>query len=129
MKFGVMGPGPGGKMQVHAETTQIHRHVDPTYAHGFEVTRRDGGRFMGYFEVRFPEPIEVTPELESAFTVLERGKLIRSEAEIHWGTYSAPFWFSESDPLGSYELSVYIDGELYRTVQYDVHPFGENVGF
>ncbi|MDQ8204578.1 hypothetical protein [Pelagicoccus sp. SDUM812003] len=128
-RFGVMSLGPDGKYHVYAETTQIHRHVSQDYAHGFEVKRRDNGRFMGYFEVRFPEPIEISPELEKHYTVLEGGRVIRSESELHWGLYSSPFWFSEDDPLGQYELSIYIDGELYRTIQYDVVPFESGLPF
>lgn len=128
-KFGVMSPGPSGAFRVYAETTYIYRNVDKEYVHGFEVTRKDQQRFMGYFEIRFPEPIRVTPELEKAFTVMEGGKFIRSNSEIHWKIYSSPFWFSEDDPLGQYELTIYIDGEVYRTVKYDVVPFESGLTF
>ncbi len=124
-RFGVMGLGPDGKYHVFAETTQIHRLVDETYVHGFEVVRKDGSRFMGGFEVRFPEPIKVTPEIEKAFTVKEGGRVLQSLSEIRWGTYSAPFWFSEDDPLGTYSITIFIDGQEYRTIQYEVMPFGD----
>ncbi len=124
-RFGVMGLSPEGKYRVFAETTQIHRLVDQSYVHGFEVARKDGLRFMGQYSVRFPAPIKVTPELEKAFTVKEGGLLIESPAELHWGVFSSPFWFSEGDPLGRYTLKVMIDGELYRTFEYDVIPFGD----
>lgn len=123
--FGVMGLAPDGKYRVFAETTQIHRLVEQSYVHGFEVVRKDGLRFMGHFEVRFPAPITVTPELEKAFTVKEGGLVIQSPSELHWGVFSSPFWFSDDDPLGTYTLKVYIDGELYRTFKYDVIPFGD----
>ncbi|MDQ8182474.1 hypothetical protein [Pelagicoccus sp. SDUM812005] len=128
-KFGVMSPGPGGKFRVYAETTYIYRNVDQEYVHGFEVARKDQQRFMGYFEIRFPEPITVTPELEKAYTVMEGGKFIRSTADIHWEVYSSPFWFSEDDPLGTYELTIYIDGEHYRTIKYEVVPFESGLTF
>lgn len=128
-KFGVMAPGPGGKFRVYAETTYIHRNVDPEYVHGFEVSRKDQQRFMGYFEIRFPAPITITPELEKAYTVMEGGKFIRSNSEIHWEVYSSPFWFSEDDPLGEYELTIYIDGDKYRTVKYQVVPFESGLAF
>ncbi|EDY83272.1 hypothetical protein VDG1235_2897 [Verrucomicrobiia bacterium DG1235] len=128
-KFGVMSPGPGNKYRVYAETTYIHKNVDKEYVHGFEVLRKDQQRFMGYFEVRFPEPITVTPEMERAYTVMEGGRLIRSANEIHWEVYSSPFWFSEDDPLGDYEVKIFIDGELYRTVQYQVVPFESGLTF
>lgn len=128
-KFGVMAPGPSGKYRVYVETTYIHRNVDENYAHGFEVIRKDGQRFMGYFEIRFPEPITVSRELEKAYTVLEGGKLIRSPSEIHWEIYSSPFWFSEDDPLGKYEMKIFIDGDLYRTIVYDVVPFESSLPF
>lgn len=128
-KFGVMTPGPAGKYRVYAETTYIHKNVDPDYVHGFEVNRKDQTRFMGYFEIRFPEPITISPELEKAYTVMEGGKFIRSASEIHWRTFSSPFWFSEDDPLGQYELTIFIDGELYRSVKYDVVPFESGLSF
>lgn len=128
-KFGVMAPGEGGKFRVYAETTYIYRNVDKEYAHGFEVVRKDGQRFMGHFEIRFPAPITVTPELEKAYTVLEGGKFIRSNSEIYWGLYTSPFWFSEDDPIGTYEMTIYIDGELYREIDYEVVPFEGSLAF
>lgn len=128
-KFGVMGPGPGGNYRVYAETTYIYKNLDKDYAHGFEVVRKDKQRFMGYFEIRFPEPITITPELERAYTVLEGGRFIRSQSEVHWEVFSSPFWFSEDDPLGDYELTIYIDGEKYRTIQYEVVPFESTLTF
>ncbi|WP_309024686.1 hypothetical protein [Pelagicoccus sp. SDUM812002] len=128
-KFGVMAPGPGGKYRVYAETTYIYRNTDQEYVHGFEVSRKDQQRFMGYFEIRFPEPIKITPDLEKAYTVMEGGRFIRSNSEIHWEVYSSPFWFSPDDPLGQYELTIYIDGEVYRTVNYDVVPFESGLTF
>lgn len=128
-KFGVMAPGPGGKYRVYAETTYIYRNVDQDYVHGFEVARKDQQRFMGYFEIRFPAPITITPELEKAYTVMEGGKFIRSESDIYWEVYSSPFWFSEDDPLGEYELTIFIDGDAYRTVKYQVAPFESGLTF
>lgn len=128
-KFGVMTPGPSGKYRVFVETTYIHKNVDQDYVHGFEVSRKDQTRFMGYFEIRFPEPITITPELERAYTVMEGGKFIRSNSEIYWQIYSSPFWFSEDDPLGEYELTIFIDGDVYRQVKYDVVPFESGLSF
>lgn len=128
-KFGVMSPGPGGVYRVYAETTYIYKNLDQEYVHGFEVSRKDQQRFMGYFEVRFPEPITVSPEMEKAYTVLEGGRVIRSTDEIHWEVFSSPFWFSEDDPLGDYEIKIFIDGELYRTVKYQVVPFESGLTF
>jgi len=128
-KFGVMAPGPGGKYRVYAETTYIYRNIDKEYVHGFEVSRKDQQRFMGHFEIRFPEPITITPELEKAYTVMEGGKFIRSQSDIYWEVYSSPFWFSEDDPLGEYELTIFIDGEKYRTVKYQVAPFESGLTF
>lgn len=128
-KFGVMGPGPGGKFRVYAETTYIYKNLDKDYVHGFEVVRKDKQRLMGYFEIRFPEPITITPELEKAYTVMEGGKFIRSQSEVHWEVFSSPFWFSEDDPLGKYELTIYVDGEKYRTIEYDVVPFESGLTF
>ncbi|MBC2605396.1 hypothetical protein [Pelagicoccus albus] len=122
-KFGVMTPGPSGNYRVYAETTYIYKNVDRDYAHGFEIIRKDGQRFMAQYEIRFPEPISISPELEKAYTVLEGGKLIRSSSEMHWEIFSSPFWFSEDDPIGVYELKIFLDGELYRTINYDVVPF------
>lgn len=123
-KFGVMAQGNDGVYRVFAETTLIHRRVDPTYVHGFEVKRKDKQRFMGFFEIRFPEPITITPEIEKAYHVFEGGQLIRSQSKIHWTTYSSPFWFSEDDPLGTYQMTIYIDGDAYRSVEYEVVKFG-----
>lgn len=124
-KFGVMVPNKEtGKFHIYAETTLIHRDVSPRYVHGFEVWRRDRQRFLVHFEIRFPEPITISEEIEKAYTVSEGGRVIRSEPSMEWAHYSAPFWFSEDDPLGTYSLTVFIDGDPYRTFEYEVVPFG-----
>ena len=128
-KFGVMAPAQGGTYRVYAETTQIHMHPVQDYVHGFEVIRRDGTQFIGYCEISFPEPIKVSPEMEKAYTVLDGGRRIRSEGKVFWGLWTSPFWFSEGDPIGPYELKIFIDGDLYRTVKYDVIPFESAIDF
>lgn len=128
-KFGVMAPGADGNYRVYAETTYIHRNTDQGYVHGFEVVRKDQQRFLGYFEIRFPSPIELSPELEKAYTVMEGGKFIRSESQIYWGIYTSPFWFSKGDPLGDYEMTIYLDGDVYRTIKYQVVPFESGLAF
>ncbi len=115
-----MARGPDGVFRVYAETTRIHRQVDETYVHGFEVKRKDGSHFMGAFEIRFPKPIKVTPEVEIAYEVSEGGRVIRSPGKLVWGIYSSTFWFSEDDPMGRYQMTIYIDGDAYRTIEYDV---------
>lgn len=124
IKFGVMSMGQDRKFHVIVETTEIHRLVDPTYVHGFEIFRKDGGRFIASYSIRFPEPIEITPELEKAFLVKEGGRVLEKTGEIYWGFCGMPFFFSEGDPLGKYELTVFIDGEKARVFEYHVAPFG-----
>jgi len=119
-KFGAMAPSPEGLYRVFAESTFIYKEIGETHAHGFEVIRKDRDPFMGGFEIRFPSPIKVTPELERAFTVLEGGLVIRSESKLRHGIYTSPFWFSEDDPTGTYELTIFIDSEEYRRIDYDV---------
>lgn len=124
IQFGVMSMGQDRKYHVIVETTQIHRLVDPSYAHGFHVYRKDGQRFIASYAIRFPEAIKITPEIEQAFLVKEGGRVLEKTGEIFWGFCGVPFFFSEGDPLGKYELTVFVDGELERTFTYDVVPFG-----
>lgn len=116
-----MLPSTAGPPTVVQETTEVERIVDRAYAHGFTVRRKGGGRFMLSYSVRFPEPLmEADQGLAPSGRFSEGGRVYTSEEKMVWDIGFHVFFFSESDPLGVYELSIYIDGELYQTIPYDV---------
>ena len=124
--FGVMSHGLDNRYHVYAETTQIHRLADRLYAHGFEVARRDGNRFLANYEIRFPEPMKTIPEeMRKTHNIKEGGRVIESLPQLYMGIYAQPFFFSPDDPLGTYQLTVYVDNEVARVINYDVIPFGK----
>ncbi len=124
-KFGLMSPSSSGDSEVFLETTQIEKHADPAYAHGFSIKRKDGAQFFVYYIVRFPVPMENLPEgIEEFYTVLDGGMALRSKEELVWHL-NRSFVFDESDPVGEYQIEVYTDGQLYRSVKYDVTPVPE----
>ena len=121
-KFGLMGRGGQGQSVVYLETTQIEKIADPSYFHGFSIERKDGNQFYIYYIVRFPEPLKDLPEgIEKHYSVLNGGRALQSNEEFVW-ELSRSFVFSESDPVGQYQLEVYVDAELYRKIDYDVLP-------
>ena len=72
--------------------------------------------------VRFPEPLKDLPEgIENYYSVLDGGRVLQSNEEFVW-ELSRSFVFSDSDPVGQYQLEVYVDAELYRKINYDVLP-------
>jgi hypothetical protein len=107
---------------VYLETNQIEKIADPAYLHGFSIKRKDGNQFYLYYVIRFPEPLQDLPKgIEKYYTVLDGGRALRSKEEFVW-ELSRSFVFSESDPVGVYQLEVYVDAELYRKIDYDVLP-------
>lgn len=121
-KFGLMSRGGQGQSVVYLETNQVEKIADPAYLHGFSIKRKDGNQFYIYYIVRFPEPLQDLPEgIEKYYTVLDGGRALQSNEEFVW-ELSRSFVFSESDPVGLYQLEVYVDAELYRKIDYDVLP-------
>ena len=122
LRFGIMLPSSAGPPTVVQEANEVERIVDQAYAHGFTVRRKGGGRFMLSYAVRFPEPLQEADNegLVSSGRFSEGGRVYTSEGKMVWDIGFQVFFFSESDPLGMYELSIYIDGELYQTIPYDV---------
>ena len=124
-KFGLMSPNASGNAEVFLETTEIEKHADSAYAHGFSIKRKDGAQFFIYYVVRFPEPMKNLPEgIEQFYTVLEGGRALQSKEELVWDL-NRNFVFDKSDPIGRYEMEIYTDGELYRKVKYNVTPVPE----
>lgn len=124
-KFGLMTPSSSGNSEVYLETTEIEKHADPAYAHGFSIKRKDGAQFFLYYIVRFPEPMTNLPEgIEQYYTVLDGGRALQSKEELVW-ELNRSFVFDKSDPVGQYVMEIYTDGELYRKIAYNVTPVPE----
>ncbi|OUW18352.1 MAG: hypothetical protein CBD18_02925, partial [Opitutales bacterium TMED158] len=119
-RFGLMAVNGQGKPAVYLETTEIEKHADPSYSHGFTIERRNGSQFFYYFRVRFPEPLTNLPaEAYERYKVSEGGRILESYEELVWSA-EENFVFDEADPIGLYEMEIFIDGELYRKVNYNV---------
>jgi len=70
---------------------------------------------------RFPEPLaEAEQGLAPSGAFSEGGRVYTSQEDMVWDIGFNVFYFSESDPLGPYELSIFIDGALYETIRYEV---------
>ena len=121
-KFGLMSRAGQGQSVVYLETNQIEKNPDPSHLHGFSIKRKDGNQFYVYYIIRFPEPLKDLPEgIEKHYSVLDGGRALQSNEEFVW-ELNRSFIFSESDPVGQYQLEVYVDAELYRKIDYDVFP-------
>lgn len=121
LRFGIMLPSTAGPPTVVQEANEVERIVDQAYAHGFTVRRKGGGRFLLSYSVRFPEPLaEADQGLAPSGRFTEGGRVYTSEENMVWDIGFQVFFFSETDPIGVYELSIYIDGELYQTIPYNV---------
>jgi len=76
---------------------------------------------MVSYSVRFPEPLaEAEQGLAPSGVFSEGGRVYTSQEDMVWDIGFNVFYFSESDPLGPYELSIFIDGSLYETIRYEV---------
>ena len=105
-KFGLMTYGANGEPVVYLETTEIEKHADPAYSHGFSVKRKDGAQFFIYFKVRFPEPLKNIPEaVHQHYSVLENGRVFQSKEQFVWES-TQNFVFDKSDPIGRYEMEI-----------------------
>lgn len=124
-RFGLMTVNGQGQSSVYLETTEIEKHADPSYAHGFTIKRKNGSQFFYYFRVRFPEPLKnIPPAVYDHYKVLENGRIFESQEKFVWQAMES-FVFDKADPVGLYQLEIYIDGELYRKVDYNVSPVPE----
>ncbi len=136
LRFGLMLPQSDGFVSVFQETYSIERIVQSNYLHGFDLKKRGGGRFMVSYSVRFPEPLKIPEDFapkDGKFS--EGGRVYTTDGKFVWDRYFEAFSFSDTDPFGRYELSIFIDGKLYRKIEYDVEKplsdieFDEDLGF
>lgn len=134
VKFGLMSQNANGQSFVFQETRNVQHRVDPNYFHGFTVQRKGGGQFMVSYSIRFPEPLE-NVGLSDVGRWSEGGTVYTSLDRIVWDSSHDSFLFSDGDPIGTYELSVFVDGKLNEKIQYfvekpvKVDDFDENLGF
>lgn len=133
--FGLLLPQADGFWVVSTETYSIEKIVHASYLHGFTVNRRKGGRFMVSYSIRFPEPLDTGGVEPKTGAFSEGGRVYTSDGKFVWDRCFEAFAFSETDPLGDYELKVFIDGKLYREIKYSVEKplsdieFDEDLGF
>ena len=120
-KFGLMSAPSGGMPYVYDEARTIERVGDgASDAHGFILAKKGGGRFMFHYSVSFPEPVDLPEGFLKKGRMSPDGKTFTLDSEMMWDAAFQVFYFSEDDPLGMYKIEVFVDDELYKSIEYEV---------
>lgn len=114
--FGILGQRPDKTRFVSEETTLIPRRLKETgFRFGYTINERSGGTFIVQTIFTPPSrPKTVTGTLQQA------GNSVVSAETTHQGTAAKSFSFSEGDPLGDWQLEVWLDGKADRVVKFRV---------
>lgn len=121
LRFGIMDGTVEEPAGLAEETNVIPRRLRPDgFIFGIELTPPDD-LFHEYRLVHHlpGHPRTLGRPAESAVpgdvTASVRGPVYRSSGLVLW-----PLWFDEGDPLGPYRIDVFIDGMLFRTIEFSV---------
>jgi hypothetical protein len=123
IRFGVLREDKDGNSSLVAETTDLVRKFKATgYRWGFEITTSAANVPFEYqFVFHLPAPPDqVTGDLaktnpEKPGTTISSEKTRTSEtAVIH------SFWFDPGDPTGNWQIEIWVNGKLARTISFRV---------
>jgi hypothetical protein len=130
--FGLMKECEPGRYCVYSETNSIPLVLgDPEFRFGVSIEHRRAGDHVGHIVLHSPaEPGQLAAtfgmEHEPLDYSLRHSRKTMQTAEVPYSKYwGVDFSHDEGDAIGHYMLEVYVDGEMKRSIGFEVIPAGE----
>lgn len=119
--FGIIEARGANRVFVKETTNIPFRDRKTGMVWGFRVTGVPPGNHEGHYVMRLPGiPRKVGSNLQRQSRVENSGRLITAKFQLANGVYWRSMVFDEGDPLGQWEISVFVDKKLVRTTQIQV---------
>jgi hypothetical protein len=127
LKFGLMEPDEFGEYEVRTETTHIPLHpseAEPEFRFGYTLEYADDRTFSSYFRLSLSAPPKIISGSLAEAEISNDRRVITSAPVVYQGRIAEAFAFNESDPLGKWQIDVYVNDALLRSIQFMVlkHP-------
>lgn len=122
VQFGLLTADPERGDIVHASVRRIpFRPDDSGFRFGLRFFMRSGRAFRARIVHVLPRrPSKLEGNHMSGVELPDGRFEVETEEQVHSGGGVRSFRFSQGDPLGLYELHLYINGKLRKVVHYEV---------
>ena len=122
VEFGLLSEDPAKGAVVHAATTRISfRPKDTTHRFGVRFFKRSGRAFRARVAHVLPKrPSTLGGDLAQGTELPDGRYLVDGTEQEYLGGGVRSLRFSEGDPIGAYELLIYVNGKLRKAVKYEV---------
>jgi hypothetical protein len=118
-----MEPDESGGYYVSTETTYIPlcpSEYDPEFRFGYTLEFLDGRIFSSYFILSLPTPPKVIGGSLVEAARSADGRALTAVPMFYQERSVEAFAFNESDPLGRWNVDIYVDDVLLRSIRFTV---------
>lgn len=94
---------------------------DTGFRYGFEITPPDNKPFSYQYTLHFPSPPEIlTGDLGAINPEHPSVTAMSEKLESQGGSTSYFMWFDPGDPTGDWNIEIFVNGQLQKTVSFTV---------
>ena len=123
LKFGLMEPGEFSEYYVSTETTHIPlcpSEDDPDFRFGYTLEYADDRLFSTYFRLALPAPPKVISGSLREADISSDRRVLTSIPMVYQASAVETFAFNESDPFGKWQIDIYVNDALLRSIPFTV---------
>ena len=122
IRFGTLRSDKGEEYPFDKEATVLVRKTkEPALVFGFEITPPDNAAYSYCFFLKPPAPVkQVGGDLKK---VEAKGPLLAvtsGEETVPGGKFTYPLWFDADDPLGEWQIEIFVNGKTVKTFKFKV---------
>jgi hypothetical protein len=119
LRFGILSEPKPRIFEMREETTAIPRYYIPTgFRFGYLIWEKNGKPFLLETVTYPPSPPE---KLGKAYKNQDPKKGLRSGQRELNGKGASGFGFDPGDPTGLWKMEFYVDGKLFRSIEFTVY--------
>jgi len=119
LRFGVLSEPKPRIFEMKEETTTIPRHYIPTgFRFGYLIWEKNGKPFL-LETVTYPP--SAPEKLGKVYKNQDPKKGLRSGRRELNGKGASGFGFDPGDPTGLWKMEFYVDGKVFRTIEFTVY--------
>jgi hypothetical protein len=123
LKFGLMEPDEFGEYEIRTETTHIPMRPsesDPAFRFGYTLEYADDRTFSSYFRLALSAPPKIIGGGLAEAEISNDRRVLTSAPVVYQGRVAEAFALNESDPLGKWQIDIYVNDALLRSIPFTV---------